>query len=283
METAKALFYWLPLVSLGMVGWMTPGARGPSEPSPLTGAVAFEEGDFHALSEGLCKDPQYNDRRLLARRKLLALGKRAAREIERPSEATRREGLKLDCRTSLHNPTVFNQMRVRRLWAYLTRGKAEKRALRGVLGAELGKDLDAAYRNAYLCVALEADAVEVSLRIHPDAWYDGQNLKKRLDREGIAAWRALLNAHPGYFLRLHDWKGEWRCGELTVSQLEDYLATWTPGEHGLAVERRWPAPPGARGAVLEPGAPDALVAEMVGLVPLYRYTAWSQDSDFLFG
>lgn len=242
----------------------------------MTGEVAFEEGDFHALSEGLCRDPQYNDRRLLARRKLLALGKRAAREIEE-------EGLKLDCRTSLHNPTVFNQMRVRRLWAYLTRVKGEKRALRGVLGPELGKDLDAAYRNAYLCVALEADAVEVSLRIHPDAWYDGQNLKKRLDREGPAAWRALLNARPGYRLRLHDWKGEWRCGELTASAVEDYLATWTPGEHGLAVERRWPAPPGARGAVLQPGVPDALVAELVALVPLYRYTAWSKESDFLFG
>jgi len=258
---------------------MTPAASQPSEPRPLGGEIddlAFEEGDFHALSDKLARDPQFNDRRLLARRKLLALGKHAAKRLAD-------EGLKLECRTSLHNPTVFNQMRVKRLWAYLVRGKADKRKLRGVLGSELGKDLDSAYRNAYLCVALEAEAVEVSLRIHPDAWFDGQNLKKRLAKEGVALWRELLNARPGYFLRLHDWKGEWRCGELTVTQLEDYLATWTPGEHGLSIERRWPAPRGARGPVSAPGVPKAMVEEVLALMPLYRFTAWSDESDYLFG
>jgi hypothetical protein len=256
-------------------GSMPAPAQRSEEPRPAAGAIVFEEGDFHVLSEGLARDPQYNDRRLLARRKLLALGKRAAGEIAA-------EGLELECRTSLHNPTVFNQMRVRRLWAYLVRGKADKRALRGVLGSELGKDLDSAYRNAYLCLALEAEFVEVSMRIHADAWFDAQNLKNRLAREGLAAWKALLNARPGYFLRLHDWKGEWRCGALTTEKLEEYFASFVPGEHALAVERRFPAPAGARGAALAPGVPDELVRELRALVPLYRYGAWSKESDFLF-
>ena len=250
-------------------------ASGEQEPRPATGAVAFEEGDFHGLSEGLSRNPEYNDRRLLARRKLLALGKRAVVRIKS-------EGLALDCRSSLHNPTIFNHMKVSRLWCYLTRGKAAKRKLRSTLGAELAKDLDSAYRNAYLCIAVEAEALEVSLRIHPDAWYDGQNLKNRCEREGVGLWLSLLNELPGYFLRLHDWKGEWRCGELNTDKLEDYLKTWTPGEHALAVERRWPAPAGNRGAVLEEGVPDALVEELLRLVPLYRFTAWSDESDFLF-
>ena len=227
-----------------------------------------------ASPEGLAGDPQYNDRRLLARRKLLALGKQAAGALAGEVE--------LECRTSLHNPSVYNHMRVRRLWAYLTRGKAARRRLRSVLGAELAKDLDSAYRNAYLCLAIEAEFLEVSLRIHSDAWYDGQNLKKRVAKEGVGAWKALLNELPGYFLRLHDWKGEWRCGELTTDSLEEYLASWTPGEHGLAVERRWPAPAGARGPVLEAGVPQALVEEVTRLAPLLRYSAWSQESDFLF-
>lgn len=254
---------------------MSPPSAKPEEPRPATGAIVFEEGDFHALSEGLARDPQYNDRRLLARRKLLALGKRAA-------EAIKADGPALECRTSLHNPTTFNQMRVRRLWAYLVRGKADKRALRAVLGPELGKDLDSAYRNAYLCLALEADFVEVSLRLHADAWFDAQNLKNRLAREGLERWKALLNARPGYFLRLHDWKGEWRCGALTNDKLEEYLKSFVPGEHALAVERRFPAPPGARGAVLLPGVADELVRELQALVPLYRFSAWSGESDFLF-
>jgi len=34
--------------------------------------------------------------------------------------------------------------------------------------------------------------------------------------------------------------------------------------------------------VLGADVPRQLVAEMARLVPLYRYMAWSQESDFLF-
>ena len=246
-----------------------------SEPQPLAGAIRFEEGDFHALSEGLCADPQYNDRRLLARRKLLALGKLAAARAKE-------QGLALDVRSSLHNPHAFNGMRVRRLWTYLVRPKSEKKRLRAVLGPELGADLDAAYRNAYLCLAIEAERLEVSLRIHADAWFDGQNLAKRLAAEGPGEWKKLLNQLPGFFLRLADWKGEWPCGALTTERLEEFLRYWRPGEHALAVERHWPAPRNARAAACTEEAVEELLATLVRLVPLYRYGAWSQESDFLF-
>jgi hypothetical protein len=244
------------------------------EPAPLGGLVAFEEGDFHALSERLAKDPQFNDRRLVARRKLGAIAK----------EALARTDAELDLaqRTSLHQPNAFNHMRVRRLWAYVCRGKQAKAKLKRVIGAELAKDLDAAYRNAYLCVALESEALEVSLRIHPEAWYDGQNLRNRVEREGPALWLALLNALPGYQLRLDDWKGEWPCGKLGRDRWEEYLRYWKPGEKGLSVERRWPCPGLARGPALAPDVPRQLVDELVRLVPLYRFAAWSDESDHLF-
>jgi hypothetical protein len=250
-------------------------ARPASEPTILREAVLFEEGDFHALSDRLAGDPQFNDRRLLARRKLLTLGKAL---VERAGE----RGLALECRTSLHNPNQFNGMRVKRLWAYAIRAKAAKRKLKAELGPELGSDLDAAYRNAYLCIALEPDCVEVSLRLHPDGWYDGQNLMNRLKKEGLEPWMKLLNELPGFFLRLHDWKGDWRCGVLDVAKLQEFLRYYKPGEHRIVVERRFPAPPGARGAVFEPSAPALVVDEALKLLPLYRYTAWSDESDFLF-
>jgi hypothetical protein len=248
------------------------------EPRALAELAAFEEGDFHALSEGLSRDPQYNDRRLVARRKLGTIAKLAVERIESESSGA----LALAQRTSLHQPHAFNHMRVRRLWAYLCRAKPEKTRLKRVLGAELGKDLDAAYRNAYLCVALEADAVETSLRIHRDAWYDGQNLVQRVKREGLGGWLAELNRLRGYRLKLDDWKGEWRCGELTADRLEEFLKYYQPADHALAVERRVPAPSGARGAVLDPSVPEQLVQELARLAPLYRFTVWSQESDFLF-
>lgn len=254
---------------------MTSQGSPDPEPRPLAGAIAFEEGDFHALGEGLASDPQYNDRRLVTRRKLGALAKTA---VARAKEL----GVQLQSRTSLHHPHAFNRGRVRRIWAYLCRPKAEKTRLRRVLGADLAKDLDAAYRNAYLCLAIEAEALEVSLRIHPEGWYDGQNLVRRVAAEGHGPWQGLLNELPGYRLRLDDWKGEWRCGELNGDRMREFLKYYQPGEHALAVERRFPAPPGAREAALGEAVPAHLLEELGRLVPLYRYTAWSRESDFLF-
>jgi hypothetical protein len=244
------------------------------EPQPLAGPILFEESDFRALVPPLAANPDYNAHRLAARRKLLALGKQAAL-------AARAQGVELDCRTSLHHPHTFNGNRVTRLWAYLVRAKKAKSALKRVLGSELGKDLDSAYRNAYLCVALEGAALEVSLRVHPDGWYDGQNLVNRVKKEGVKPWLAALNALSGFRLRLHDWKGEWRCGALQPEQLEEFLKYYTPGDHQLAVERRWPMPEGARGGAFEPGCAAELERELLRLVPLYRFLAWSEESDHL--
>ena len=252
------------------------GADADREPRPLSGLAPFEPGDFHGLSEACAADPWYDDRRLVARRKLGTL----AKEVVRRAKGL---GLALDSRTSLHRPTTFNGMRVRRIWAYMMRPKAEKTRLRRVLGADLAKDLDAAFRNAYLCLALEADALEVSLRIHADAWYDGQNLVRRVKAEGPDGWLTLLNELDGFRLRLADWKGEWVCGRLDRDRLEEFLGYWVPGEHALAVEARLPVPPGDAAAATAEDLPERLVGEALRLVPLYRYAAWSAESDFLFG
>jgi hypothetical protein len=260
------------------------GARndtGDVEPKPLEALAAFEEGDFHALGERLGRDPQYNDRRLVTRRKLGAVAKTALDGLVADAKASGGE-LDLVQRTSLHQPHVFNHMRVRRMWAYLCRGKKEKTRLRRVIGADLAKDLDAAYRNAYFCVAIEEEALEVSLKIHPDAWFDGQNLVHRVKKEGPALLVALLNPLAGFRLKLDDWKGEWFCGKLTTDSMRDFFKYYKPGELGLSLERRWPAPSGARGPVLAPEVPAQLVTELRALAAPYRYAAWSQESDFLF-
>lgn len=258
-----------------------PASKNPAaqEPAPLKGPLCFEEGDFHALSSALAQDTEGNARRLEARRKLLTLGKAALEQIEGLEVGAR----KLECRTSLHNPNRFNGMRVQRLWAYLVRSKADKRKLKSVLGADLGKDLDAAYRNIYLCLALESEALEVSLRIHSDAWFDGTNLTKKLAKEGLEDWLGLLNGLEGFQLRMDDWKGEWRCGQLTQGRLQEFLSYYVPGEHRLSVEQRIPAPAGNRGPALEEHAVRHLQTELLRLVPLLNYCSWSPENDHLFG
>lgn len=254
---------------------------GDQEPKPLAELAAFEEGDFHALTESLGRDPQYNDRRLVTRRKLASIAKLAVDELV--ADAAAKGGtLELQSRTSLHQPHMFNHMRVRRIWAYITRGKKEKARLKKVLGTELAKDLDSSYRNAYLCVAIEEAALEVSLRIHPDAWFDGQNLVHRTQKEGFALLLPFLNDLDGFRLKLDNWKGEWICGQLNADKLKEFFRYYKPGELGLAVEQRLPAPPGQRGAALAEDVPEMLLLELRRLAPLYRLIAWSEESDHLF-
>jgi hypothetical protein len=232
------------------------------------------------LADPLGRDPQFNDRRLVTRRKLGAI---AQQFLERwKSSVHAREGMApLMARTSLHQPHAFNHMKVSRQWAYLCRGKQEKARLKRTIGAELAKDLDAAYRNAYLCVAVEAEALEVSLRIHPEAWYDGQNLLHRCQRTGVDLWLELLRAQAGFRLQLDNWKGEWPCERMDRDRWSEFARFYRPGELGLAVQQRLSAPRAARGPALDPHLPQRLVAALEGLVPLYRFAAWSAESDFL--
>lgn len=253
-------------------------SRTDADPEPRAAAelVPFSEGDFHALSSACARDPQFNDRRLELRRKLASLAKVLAARVQAEHD------LGLDTRTSLHNPHAFNHMQVKRMWAYACRNKKEKSRLKQTIGADLAKDLDAAYRNAFLCVALESDAIEVSLRIHAEAWYDGQNLIQRVKAQGVDAWKSVLNELDGFRLHLADWKGEWPCGALGREKVEEFLKYYKPGEHALVVERRFAAPVGTRAEALSAAMPARLVDELARLVPLYRFAAWSAESDFLF-
>ena len=237
---------------------MTAKSDTEREPKPFTTLSAFEDGDFNALSPTCAENSLYDEPRLRLRRKLATLAK-AFSALPAASE------LDFLARTSLHRPYQFNANRVRRMWTYICRGKKSKTALRKVIGRDLAKDLDAAYRNAYLCLAMEHDALEVSLRIHVDAWYDGQNLVNRVKRNGLDEWLEVLNRLDGFFLRLADWKGEWRCGELKSEQLEEFLRFYEPGKHSLAVERRYPAPQGGRAPYLTDEAPSMMIEELSAL------------------
>lgn len=250
-----------------------------AEPRPANEIEPFSEADLRALADPLCRDAAYNEHRLALRRKLGALAK---------AFLTRgKDDLPpLLARTSLHAPHAFNGKRVARLWTYICRDKTEKSRLKKVVGADLAKDLDAAYRNAYLCIAVESEALEVSLRIHSDAWFDGANFGRRVAAEGPKALTQLLGELEGFTLRLADWKGEWVCGRIEPEQLTEFFGYYKPGEHQLVVDRRFPAPanqPAVRALTFAPEVPEHLLAELARLVPLYRYAAWSKESDYLFG
>ena len=46
---------------------------------------------------------------------------------------------------------------------------------------------------------------------------------------------------------------------------------------------RWPAPEGNREFALAAGVPGEMIRALQGLEGLYRWAAWSKESEFLFG
>jgi hypothetical protein len=237
-------------------------------PRPLT------PPDFAVLAPEKQRDPLFNESRRIVRARIGAFGKLAARELRARTATT------FETRSSLHHPSAFNGHRVEALWFTLHPGKAARAALRERLGQEFAEDLDPSYFHALLFGELRRDSFTVGLRINERAWWDTQNLQ-RACREPPHAQRlsAALRALPEYGMRIHDWQKTYRCEEMTPGMLETFARWFKPGEHRFLLWRAWPAESPDLAA---PGWPQALVAELERLVPVWRIVSWAPENDLVF-
>lgn len=241
----------------------------PKDPITL---APFADADFVVYGASYQRNEDWNGKRLEIRRKLESYGKAAA-------EVIGAAGLALDVRTSLHHPFEFNGFRVTQQWVYLTRNKKEKTALKKILGPELGKDLDSSYRNLYLALSIDETGLEISFKIHPDAWFDGQNLKNKCqDDARLREWVAILNRLPGFEFRIHDWKKVYEASRVTRTDLLDFYKYYVPGEHRLPLSLRV----GREDPVATSGEfADLALESFRALAPAYAFAAWSPANDFL--
>ena len=197
------------------------------------------------------------------------LGKSLARDVA------------LVSRASLHHPYRFNRFKVDSQWVYLSRAEKERRALKRILGVDLGKDLDQNYTHVLLVIEIHEHGLEVACRIHKDAWWDGENLKRRAAQ---VEQREALAETPGRTGRLrdagiHDFKRIHDCANITASEIKDMLGYYVPGEHWLHVCQEFPRD---CGFVTEPGFAPRVEQEIRTLLPLYRFATWSPENNFLF-
>lgn len=247
----------------------------PAEPPPLDPREArFLPTDFEKFHERIQRDPEFNDARLGIRRKLDAIGKHLVAALSAKDQ-------ELVSRASLHHPYRFNAFRVASMWVYLSRGEKERKAIVKHLGADLGKDLDQNYVHTILVLEIAERGLQIALRIHQAAWWDGENLKRNLksaaERDGLAA---TLRPLAGYVLRVGDHRRVRPCPEMTGQDIAEAMAYYTPGDQWLHVERTI-----ARDDpfVTEPGFLERIEGEFRALLPAYRRMRWSKESDRLFG
>ncbi len=227
----------------------------------------FLQRDFLAYQKHRQDDPEYNALRLSVRRKLKGIAdvvKARAKEL----------GYELSSQSGIHHPYSFNSFRVREQRAYLCRSDKERKKLARFFGEALGKDAETHYIQTVLEVSIDDQVVEAALRVHPQAWWDGEHLKKRVaDEAGMAEWCSMLKAlPPGFGLRMHDWKKVYWAASANRQEMAEYFGTYTPGEHWLHLVRELPSED-----ALDMGndAPEWIVTSLLALLPLWRFILWT--------
>jgi hypothetical protein len=227
----------------------------------------FQQRDFLAYEKHRQDDDEYNALRLSVRRKL----KRIADEVKRRAAEI---GVELAAQGGLHHPYSFNNFRVREQRAYLCRSDKERKKLAKFFGEALGKDAETHYIQTVLEVSLDHQVVEAALRIHPQAWWDGEHLKKKVAQEaGMASWCTMLKTLPaGFGLRMHDWRKVYWASSASPHEMREYFAAYTPGQHWLHLVRELPS----EDAIAMGGdAPEWLATSLLSLLPIYREILWT--------
>lgn len=241
-----------------------------TERKPFDG---FTEADFIAYLPEKRRDSEYNEERLQIKHKLHSLG-----ELMMPSLST--SGLDLEFKTSLSHPYTYNKYSVESQWVYFARKERDRQALKKIFGDTLGRDLDMHYSHVILLVEINLENIELSLKIHQQAWWDGQNVKNRCQDMGQRKILVTeLNRLGGFILTIHDWRREYVCGRLSESDLRNYFNYYTPGNHWLHLRLRL-----KKETVIPMGKEFAMFAgqAMSQLAPVYRFIEWRPDNDFVF-
>jgi hypothetical protein len=228
---------------------------------------AFLERDFKAYERHRQDDPEYNALRLAVRRKLKAM-------VDATAKDAKAVGVELSAQAGLHHPYTFNAYRVREQRAYLCRSPKERKKLAAFFGEALGKDAETHYIQTVLEVCLDDQIVECALRIHPQAWWDGENFKKRAtqDPTKLEELTVLLRAlPPGFHLKVHDWKKDNWCAQTKSAELKETLSHYTPGNHWLHIQRQLPK---EDALAMGPDAENWVKSSLLSLLPVYKFTLW---------
>lgn len=233
----------------------------------------FMATDFLAFERHKWSDSEYNAERLALKRKLQKIGEAIQGRLKRA-------GGDLTLRTSIHNPYRFNGNRVDSLWLYLAPSDRAKKPLRDLLGVEFAADTDASYFHVNLVLEIDFEGLSVGLRVNEKAWWDTQNAKGRCsEREGAEEFARRLNeVRGGYVLFMHDWKKEYRCGQLRWDDILDYFRYFEAGKHRMRIDRFVGKDDPC---IDEPEFFPRIAEEFVSLLPIYEFLLWSPDNNHL--
>jgi hypothetical protein len=255
--------------------------------------------DFDCYEPRKWKSNVYNRERMEVRQKLLALGRQCSGQL------LGSDGAPLFIEASVEHPALWNHKQVDTQSVYFSRSEAARKELDGFIDrqkpiASLLDDPTPQRNHLFLAITVSHEAIEASLKLHPDASVDRQNLERKLD-EHYEAERlvALLGELPDSFRigvtpELRPIAG---IDADVLREIAGALPAASGGNgHGLPqlmVMPGQPVPPPhmfyvgcsiERAALLAMSPADQekwAQTTLAELLPIYRFIGWSRDNDFV--
>jgi hypothetical protein len=248
----------------------------------------FTAADFDAYQPKKWKSNVFNRERLDVKQKLVALG----RELQGTMLAP--DGSPLAVEPSVEHPALWNHKQVEAQHLWFSRNEGARKELdaiieRGQSIASMIDDPSPQRNHLFLAATLGEQALELSLKLHPDARVDRENLERKCDDHFEREKLLHLLRGLGDGFRVGITPDLVSVAELDEGKLLELVAQLAKGATPQALTLGAPqrlfyvGRTLARDEALAAGA--AVVDEakrlLQSLLPVYRFIAWSRDNDFV--
>jgi hypothetical protein len=248
----------------------------------------FTAADFDAYQPKKWKSNVFNRERLDVKQKLVALG----RELQGTMLAP--DGSPLAVEPSVEHPALWNHKQVEAQHLWYSRNEGARKELdaiidRGKSMASMIDDPSPQRNHLFLAVTLGEQALELSLKLHPDARVDRENLERKCDdhfeREKLLhlvrglgeGFRAGITPNLLPVTELDEGKMLELVAQLAKDASPQALTLGAPHKLlyvGRAIGRDAAVAAGS-------GIVDEARATLQALLPIYKFIAWSRDNDFV--
>ena len=245
----------------------------------------FTTSDFDAYAPKKWKSNVFNRERLEVKQKLVALGR------ELTGHLVGADGAPLAAEPSVEHPALWNHKQVEAQHLFFFRNEGARKELDAIIDrqkslASLIDDPTPQRNHVFLAITLAHETLELSLKLHPDARVDRQNLERKcedhFEREKLLG--LLRDLGPAFRVGVQP-------ELLPVSELDDErlrgllgsLATLAPAQPPAVARLFFVGRTVSRDEALAagPGIVELAAGALAALFALYRFIAWSRDNDFL--
>jgi hypothetical protein len=250
------------------------------------GFTGFTASDFDAYQPKKWKSNVFNRERLEVKQKLLALGRELQGALMGP------DGAPLAVDASVEHPALWNHKQVEAQHLFFSRNEGARKELDRIIDREKSmasmiEDPTPLRNHVFLAVSLGPDALDLSLKLHPDAKVDLQNLERKVEDHFEEEKLLHLLQGLGESFQVGVAPSLRPVGAVDAEQLRAIVAELAapqpmlpPGApHKLFWLGR--SLPRAEALAAGDGVVETARGALSALLNVYKFIAWSRDNDFV--